>query len=425
MNSPRPTRRDILKAGCAAVAGMAVPYAITSTAMGSKDKLPASERVTLAHIGVGTRGRYLLSRNQAREHNFQSVAVADCYADRREAAATAIDGKAYADFREILVRDDIDAVVIATPDHWHVPIAIMAAHAGKDAYVEKPLGLTLQQDLLCQKVFRKHKRIFQYGTQQREALHLQLGRKLVQSGKLGKLKAIEVKAPNGGSGGSTAEAPVPSGFDYDMWLGAAPKIPYTIDRCKPKGTYWIYDQSIGYLAGWGAHPLDVMVWCYDGDQTGPYTVEGTGDIPTEGLYNTVYNWNMTMRMADGVKTAFKPGPNSTKFIGTDGRFEMTRSTLRAFPRTLLPADFPANNHSRNVAEHIQGFIDSIRSRRDPSSHIDDAVRSDVISHLCNIAVRTGEKITWDPLKQQLVGAGEKAKAMLTRSMRKPWTLMSL
>jgi len=420
MNSQKSTRRDVLKGGCAAVAGMAVPYAITSTALGNKNKLPASERVTLAHIGSGGRGAYLLSCCQG--PGTQSVAVADCYADRREAVAATIGGKAYADFREILARDDIDGVIIATPDHWHVPIAIMAARAGKDAYVEKPLGLTIEQDLLCQKVFRKHKRIFQYGTQQREAPHLQLGRKLIQSGKLGELKAIEVEAPNGGSGGSIAEAPIPSGFDYEMWLGPAPKVPYTIDRCKPKGTFWIYDHSIGYLAGWGAHPLDVLVWCYDGDQAGPYTVEGTGEIPTEYLYDTVFNWNMVMRMADGVKITFKPGPNKTKFIGTDARLEMTRSTLRAFPQTVLPDNFPENNHKRNVTEHIQSFANSIRSRQETSSPIDDAVRSDVMSQLCDIAVRTGEKVVWDPLKQHLVGGSKKANAMMTRPTRKPWTL---
>ena len=137
-------------------------------------------------------------------------------------------------------------------------------------------------------------------------------------------------------GGSIDEAPVPAGFDYDMWLGPAPKVPYTVDRCKPQGTYWIYDQSIGYLAGWGAHPLDILVWCYDGDQAGPYTVEGTGVVPTEGLYDTVYNWDMTLQMADGVKITFRPGSDSTKFIGTEARLELTRGSFAPFPKTCCP-----------------------------------------------------------------------------------------
>ena len=389
--------------------------------LGDADTPPPSERVTLGHIGVGGRGSFLMNATQ-KGHGIQSLAVADCYQDRRDSAAAAIDGKAYADFRHILDRKDIDGVIIATPDHWHVPIALLAAQAGKDVYVEKPLGLTLEQDLLCQKIFREQKRIFQYGTQQREAKHQQFGRELVRSGKLGELKAIEVKAPNGGSGGSTETAPVPSGFDYDMWLGPAPQVPYTVDRCKPQGTYWIYDQSIGYLAGWGAHPLDILVWCYDGDQSGPYTVEGTGVVPTEGLYDTVYDWDMTLQMSDGVKITFKTGSDSTKFIGTDARLELTRNSIRAFPTDLLPDDLPANNHANNGAQHIQVFADSIRTRQQASSPIDDAVRSDVISHLCDIAVRSGEKITWDPAKQQITGGSEKTRAMMSRPMRQPWTL---
>lgn len=421
MNGQKLSRRNVLKAGCAAAAGFAAPVVIPSTALGDNDAPPPSERVTLGHIGVGGRGTYLMNSIRG-ARGIQSLAVADCFQDRRHSAAAAINGTAYADFREVLDRDDIDGVIIATPDHWHVPIALLAAQAGKDVYVEKPLGLTLEQDLICRQVFTEQDRIFQYGTQQREAKHQQFGRELVRSGKLGELKAIEVKAPNGGSGGSIDPAPVPAGFDYDMWLGPAPRVPYTVDRCKPQGTYWIYDQSIGYLAGWGAHPLDILVWCYDGDQAGPYTVEGTGVVPTQGLYDTVYDWDMTLQMVDGVKISFKTGSDSTKFIGTEARLEMTRNSLRAFPKNLLPANLPSNNHQKNGARHIQVFADSIRSRRQASSPINDAVRSDVMSHLCDIAVRTGEKITWDPVKQQITGGSDRARALTRRPMREPWTL---
>ena len=166
--SDRPvTRRNVLKGAAAAVGA---PYMITSAALGSADKAPASERVILGHIGVGGRGTDLLNGFQSCKDT-RSVAVADAYSDRREAAAKRINGKAYADFRELLARKDIDAVVIATPDHWHVPIAIAAARAGKDAYVEKPLGLTIEQDLACAKAFADKKRVFQYGTQQRSSSH--------------------------------------------------------------------------------------------------------------------------------------------------------------------------------------------------------------------------------------------------------------
>lgn len=418
MNKPRFSRRALLQSGCAAATA---PLFVPSSVFGDAGTSPPSERVTLGHIGVGGRGTFLINRLQG-NRGIQSLAVADCYEDRRDAAASELGAQAYSDFRRLLDRKDIDGVVIATPDHWHVPIALLAIQAGKDVYVEKPLGLTLEQDLICRRACREHKRIFQYGTQQREAAHQKFGRELVRSGKLGELKAIEVQAPNGGTGGSTAIAEVPHGFDYDMWLGPAPAVPYTVDRCKPQGTYWIYDQSIGYLAGWGAHPLDILVWCYDGDRSGPFTVEGTGVVPNEGLYDTVYDWNMTLQMADGVRITFRPGSDSTKFIGTKGRLELTRNSIRAFPTDLLPDNLPPNNHGNNAAQHLAVFADSIRSRQPASSDVDDAVRSDVISHLCDIAVRTGEKITWEPEKDKIVAGSQKAKAMFSRPMRSPWTL---
>ena len=153
---------------------------------------------------------------------------------------------------------------------------------------------------------------------QRSLPHCRFGCELVRSGRIGKVHTIEVIAPNGGAGGSTQVVPVPPNLDYDMWCGPAPVKPYTADRCHPPGTYWIYDYSIGYLGGWGAHPLDIMVWGSDADIAGPMTVEGTGVIPTEGLYDTVYNWDMKIQLGDGVKMTFKPGGDSTKFIGPDG-----------------------------------------------------------------------------------------------------------
>ena len=217
---------------------------------------------------------------------------------------------------------------------------------------------------------------------------------------------------------------MPAGFDYEMWLGPAPQAPYTVDRCKPQGTYWIYDQSIGYLGGWGAHPLDILVWCYDGDQAGPFTVEGTGVVPTEGLYDTVYDWDMTLQMADGVKITFDAGFGQHEVhrhegpTGVDPQFDSCLSRRIWFP-TICLATITANNG----ASHIQVFADSIRSRQQASSPIDDAVRSDVISHLCDIAVRTGEKITWDPeTSSRSPAAATRLEAWPAARCVPPWTL---
>jgi len=414
----RVSRRDLLKSSIAAAAA---PYVITSTALGNAETPPASERVTLAHIGVGNRGRDLM-RGFMNCQGAQSVAVADAYKDRRDACARMINGKGYADFREILARDDIDAVIVATPDHWHVPIAVMAARAKKDAYVEKPLGLSVEQNLLCRKVFQENSRIFQYGTQQRSMNHCWLGCELVRSGKIGKVERIEVIAPDGGAGGSTQEVPVPPNLDYDMWIGPAPTAPYTADRCNPPGTYWIYDYSIGYLGGWGAHPLDIMIWGSDADLAGPMTFSGTGKIPAAGLYNTVYNWDMTVEMSDGVVMTLKPGGDSTKFIGSDGWVDVRRGGLDAEPKSLLETKIdPAAAKLVLSPRHDQNFVDAVRSRKPAVSTLEDAVRSDIISHMCDIAVRTGRKITWDPKQEVIVGDLEAAK-MLHRDMRAPWTI---
>ncbi len=418
MKTTELSRRRFLKSAGAVAAA---PYVITSTALGAGGATPASDRITLGHIGVGNRGRAVL-RGFLKCKGMQSVACADTYASRRAATAKLIKGKAYADFRELLARDDIDAVVVATPDHWHVPIAIAAARAGKDAYVEKPLGVTIESDLICRKVYKENGRLFQYGTQQRSMRHCHFGCELVRGGRIGDVQRIEVIAPNGGAGGSTKEIPVPADLDYNMWCGPAPVKPYTADRCKPPGTYWIYDYSIGYLGGWGAHPLDIMVWGSDADQSGRIQLAGTGDIPKEGLYDTVYNWDIHGTFGK-VEFTFKPGGDSTKFIGTDGWVQVRRGGLDANPKSLLQVKIPESDQKLvNSLRHDQNFIDAVRTRTQPVSHVVDAVRSDLISLLCDIVVRSGRPITWDPKTEQIIGDAEAAKMAKLRPMRKPWTM---
>ncbi|MGQ9649912.1 MAG: Gfo/Idh/MocA family protein [Phycisphaerae bacterium] len=419
MSHRKLTRRKVLRAAAGTAIGL--PYMIISSALGNARTAPAGERVTLGHIGVGNRGKELL-RGFMTCKGCQSVAVADAYSDRRDAAAQAIGGKAYADFRELLARPDIDAVVIATPDHWHVPIAMAAARAGKDAYVEKPLGVSIEQNLACRKLFREKKRIFQYGTQQRSLKHCRFGCELVRSGRIGKVHTIEVTAPDGNAGGSTEPADVPDELDYDMWIGPAPMKPYTEDRCVVPGTYFIYDYSIGYLGGWGAHPLDIMVWGSDVDLAGPVTVEGTGVVPDKGLYDTVIHWDLKIQMADGVRMTFKPGGDSTKYIGTEGWVRISRAGIDAHPKSLLESTLgPGDAHLPISERHDQNFIDAVKSRKPAISTLDDAVRSDIISHLCDIAIRTRSKVTWDP-KTEVIVDNDAASKMLTRPTREKWRL---
>ena len=415
-------RRDFVK--FLAAAGVSSPLLIPSSCLGDDEKAAASERVNIGAIGVGGRGGQVF-RGMLGCSNAQVVAVADCYKSRRERSAKVCGGKAYFDFQEILADESIDAVTVCTPDHWHVPIALYAARAKKSCYVEKPLGLTLQQVLSCEKVFAENKVHFQYGTQQRSQTNCLIGCEMVRQGRIGKIKEIEVYSPNGGTGGNPTPCPIPEdlGEDgYDRWLGPAPKVPYCADRCRPQGTYWIYDQSIGYLGGWGAHPLDIMVWGSDADLSGLVTVEGTGKIG-EPLYNTVYDWDMNIMLGD-VKVKFvATNRDSTKFIGENGDWiDVYRHGLKASSPDLIANPDLKNAILTVSTNHAQNFVDAVRFDRTPVSCLKDAVRSDTISHLCDIAVRTKSKVVWDPKKRELVNPTPEQTAMVSRPMREPWTL---
>jgi len=409
-------RRAFLKSAAALAAA---PCVIPSSALGKDGAVAPSERVTVAHIGVGGQGSGLLYISQCK--GAQAVAICDAFQDRRERAATPRGAKAYGDFREVMARSDIDAVVIATPDHWHVPIAIAAARSGKDMYVEKPLGVCLAWDLEARREIHRYGRRFQYGTQQRSQGHCRYGCELVRSGRIGKIKKIEVIAPGGSSGGSLEPIPVPPGLDYDMWLGPAPWSPYTKDRCTSSGTYFCYDNCIGYLGGWGAHPLDILVWGFDVHRCGIMEVEGTGRWG-EGLFSAISTWDVNIKFANGVEMTFKPGGDHTRFIGTDGWIGISRGGSVAEPQSLLKSTLGPNDvHLIDSNNHGQNYIDSVLSRAQPVSNIDDAVRSDIISHISDIAIRCRRKIRWDWEKEEIIGDPD-ASRMLNRTMRAPWTM---
>ncbi|MBE3098764.1 MAG: Gfo/Idh/MocA family oxidoreductase [Planctomycetes bacterium] len=435
MDHPALTRRRFLRVAAASAAGAAAaPYVITSSALGGAAGVPpASERVALAHIGVGGQGSGLLGHFLGLGLG-QSVAVCDCFQSRREKAAQRVEAAytqrggggsykgctSYADFREVMARGDIDAVVIATPDHWHVPLGLAAARSGKDMYIEKPLGLAVEWDKALRQAVRRYGRVFQYGTQQRGQAHIRLGCELVVNGRIGKVTAVDVVAPDGAVGGSTVPIPVPEGFDYDRWLGPAQASPYTADRCTSSGSWHVYDNSIGFLGGWGAHPLDVLHWGYP--DAIPAEYEGRGFISSTGLFSTVVHWDIKGRYANGVPFTLKPGGDSTKFTGTEGWIRLSRGGWDAEPKSLLKAALGAGDvrlHASN--DHKRDFLECVKSRQDPASHIDTACQSDFISHLSDIAVRTGRRIVWDPVKETIVG-DEDAARMLARPMRAPWRL---
>lgn len=432
MNKTRISRRSFLKGATLAGPALCFPNLIPARVLGAN---APSKRVALGHIGVGGQGTGLMN-NFLNLSQGQTVAVCDPIKDRRDAAAKRVEQRyaadadrssykgcrAYNDLREMLACADIDAVVVATPDHWHVPAALMAVRAGKDVYVEKPLGISIEQNKAMREAIRRHGAVFQYGTQQRsQSLHCGFACELVRNGYIGDIKAVHVIAPNGARGGRAEPQPVPEGTDYDLWLGPAPVTPYAHDRVIGTGRYHIYDYALGFIAGWGAHPLDIAHWGYPHI---PAEYEGTGVIPTEGLFDTVVDWDVRGRYASGAEFTLKPGSDLTTFVGTKGRVTVGRGrqTLAAEPASLLDVKIkPEEIHLIQENNHYRDFLNCVLTRRTPVSDIDSAVQSDFMSHLGDICIRTGRKIKWDPVKETIIG-DEGAARRMRRPMREPWNL---
>lgn len=436
----RSTRRGFLKgmvlAGGAAVAA---PYVLTSTALGQGGRLPASERVVLGYIGTGPRGMMNL-REQLGSPKAQLVAVCDVWENRRDQAKQTVDQrygnsdcKSYGDFRELLARPDIDAVGIASPDHWHVPMTIAAVSAGKDVSVEKPLGISIAEDIACRQAVKRHGAVVQYGAESRSWGLCAFGAELVRNGRIGKVLEIRVKSPNSPAGGSAVPRPIPAELDYDMWLGPAPWRPYT--GCPDSGRNWwhVRDYALGFMAGWGAHPLDLLVSAFDTHLQGNMEIEGTGVIPASGQNDVVTDWDASIRFASGVKMTFRAAgiaqeedprlahlANYAHIIGTDGWVAISYLGLITEPDSLRTTVIGPNDvHMPRSPGHEANFIDCVLSRKTPVCPIDDAVRSDGLSQLTDIAVRTRRKITWDPIAERIIGDAD-ASRMMNRTMRDPW-----
>jgi len=413
----RLTRRAFL--GKTAVAA-AVPQVIASTALGNQEKAAASERVAFAVIGLGDRGpRHFGMGGPAAE----LVAVCDTWQDRREKHAEARKCRGYGDFREILARDDIDAVVLTVPDHWHVPLAILAAKAGKDIFCEKALGTSVAQDFALRETVKRYGRVFQYGPQRRAGDKWRHACELVRNGRLGELREIQITAMTYGpcAPKDPKPEPPPATLDYDRWLGPAPEAPYVPGRCRARGWYCIYDYSLGWISAWGSHVLSIAQWGYDTHLSGITEYEGTGELPSEGLNDNLTRWDVQMQCANGVRMTLKTGGNAVKFVGTEGSVWVSDGGQGAEPASLWDAKITPDEIHLRSGDLGRDFVECIKTRQTTISPIDDAVYSDVISHLSDIAIRLGRKVKWDPAKEQIIGDDE-ATRMLTRTLRKPWRI---
>ncbi len=445
------TRRHFVGSNItAALAASAFPTIVQFPLFGAD---APSNRIVVGWIGTGPRGRDVMAGFLG-QPDAQVVAICDVKKDQLEIARKQVNDRnqnqdcvTYADFREVLARKDIDAVLIATPDHWHVPIAVAAAKAGKDIYLEKPMGLTLAEDRLLRKTVQEKKRVFQFGTQQRSSREFLQACELVRNGRIGKLKHINVWAPASHPGGSTTPATIPDGLDYERWLGPARFTPYTENKCAADNKTWWFnsDYALGFIAGWGVHPLDIALWGYPAMFHGNMDVEGKAIFPNEGACNTSVAWDVNFKFADGVTMAFRGTPNGynetnalndftewkqrygkldghgTAFEGTDGWVLVSRGSLRTSPEALAQDPIePKPNPLMKSRNHVRNFLDGVKTRSATVCPIDEAVKADTLCHLSDIATRMNRKLQWDPKKEQFVRDSEANKRLQFRPARKPW-----
>jgi predicted dehydrogenase len=409
---------------------VAWPHLITGNALGNAEKAPANNRIVMGFIGVGGMGNHHLPAMLG-ERRVQVVAVCDVDQGHREGTAARVgkDCKTYKDFRELLDRPDIDAVLIATPDHWHALVAIAACKAGKDMYCEKPLTLTIGEGRALADTVRRYDRVFQTGSQQRSGREFWQACMLARNGYLGDIYTVYSGLPGGPAGTWDNIIDPPPGLDWDFWLGPAPKVPYTPPRCH--GNFrWFYDYSGGTMTDWGAHHNDIAQWGLGTSLTGPIHVDGRGEFPKDGLFETATSFRVTYTYANGVKLICSTVGNGTKFVGTKGWVHVDRGFIQADPPSLLKEEFQRAEvrledtylkHPDNWVAHKLNFLDCVESRRRPIADVEIGHRTITLSHLGVISMRLGRPLRWDPDREQVIGDPEAAR-WVRRPMRAPWHL---
>lgn len=426
----RPTRRQFLQRSTALAVG--APFIVPAKVFGSEGKRPPGERITVGFIGCGKMANdYHLSTLLGFD-DVQGVAVCDVDRTRREHARQRVEKAysklqsykgcdAYSDFRELLARKDIDAVCIATPEHWHAIPIIEAAKAGKDIYCEKPLTLTLAEGKRCIEAVRKYGRVFQTGSQQRSDVFGQFreAAEFIRSGRLGKIKTVTV-----GVGGPSKWCDLPGeemepGLDWDLWLGPAPMRPYN-STLSPRGVHnhfplWrsYREYAGGGHSDMGAHHYDIAQWCLGMDDSDPVEIIPPDDETAQTGVKFVY--------ANGVVMTHG-GPSGCVFTGTDGTLHIDRGVLTSEPEAIVKEPLGEREvHLYKSPGHHRNWIDCIRSRQRPVADIEIGARSVAIPILGNLAYWHHRRLRWDPVEWKFVG-DDQASQFMDRERRDSWSL---
>ncbi len=421
------TRRQFLKS--TATLAVAAPTILPSSVWAA-EKGP-NDRIVLGFVGMGTQNRGLLN-GFLRSKETQVVAVCDVDTTRRENAKKIVEEyyakqadkgafkgcATYKDFRELTARKDIDAVVVATPDHWHALIVIAAANAGKDIYCEKPLSLTIPEARAMVKAVRRNDRICQTGSMQRSSQEFRKACELVRNGRLGKLKSVICGVGPTSKWCDLPEEAMEPGLDWDMWLGPAPVRPYN-SVLSPRGVHTHFPNWRGYreysggaMTDWGAHHFDIAQWGLGMDDSGPVEI-----IPPEDPNATT---GLRYVYANGVELIHDTSKGGATFLGSEGSIFVDRGRFQADPEAL--GQEPLGDKAIRLyvsSNHLQDWLNCIRSRKLPICDVEIGCRSATVCHLGNLAYWNHRRLKWDPKNEQFIGDPE-ANTWLDRTKRAPW-----
>lgn len=463
MSCSKQTRRGFLKASAGIVAaGLGGLHLLKPThAMADVVYVETPLQIDLSKIDFSRSDRFRIGaiglRHQGAVITENALPLGDvvamCDVDRKVAdmARARLGGKAdiYEDYRRVLDRQDIDAVMIAVPDHWHTAMAIAACQAGKAVYCEKPLTLTIDEGKLLCKVVKRTKAIFQVGTWQRSDFRFRLAAEMVRQGRVGKLRKVTVTLGKNTTGGPFATEAPPPYLNWNLWLGQAPAVEYCPQRCHNRFRFW-YEYAGGQVTDWGAHHVDIAQWAMGMQHTGPVSVEGRGKLPhVANGYNVPIDFGATLIYPDGtVMEVHDTGRAGIMFEGDQGRIFVNRGVLAGKPveqlqdnplpetnyqlyahddlqreRKASEEEFELSGNYRPISNHVANFFDCIRTKNTPISDVVSQHRAASTCHLINISIRLGRKLAWDPQRELFVG-DEQANQYLSREQRKGFEIVA-
>ena len=447
-------RNFIMNAMAASAGAIVVPTIVPSSVFG---KNAPGNRINVGQIGCG---------RIAREHDMPGVwqydqarivAVSDVdskrmregkelvekYYNGKTGSNNAVNVKMYADYKEMLLDKDIDAVIISTPDHWHAQPAIEAALAGKHIYLQKPTSLTVEEGRLLSDIIHRQGVILQVGTQQRSSAQFRRAAELVRNGRIGKLHTVKIGLPGDPSGPLFEPMPVPNNLNFDMWLGSTPEIAYTENLVHPQNGYsrpgWLRHENYGagMITGWGQHHYDSAAWGMDTEFTGPRSVEAVAQFPKSGSWNVHGDFMVKHEYDNGITVYTSGGfPNGIRYEGTDGWVFVTRGAYRATPSDPIPegstkaldasseeilrSEIGENEIHLYVSEEQHGnWLDCIRSGKQPISPVEIGHRACTVCLVSHIAMKIPGILNWDPVSERFIN-NDLANSMLSRPQRYPY-----